>query len=155
MKQLIFSIILVSVISPLSFASNFNSGDKQIDRWLVNIDYVAREDQAQAIQQLAKQFKVSEQKVLKPRMNLELSVADIYAALAIEQSTGAEWEKIIESFRQHRSQGLAKILQLAGMPPHSDEFKQFKALIKKGAPEDDLEADSRNIFKMKKKANGQ
>jgi hypothetical protein len=46
-------------------------------------------------------------------------------------------------------------LQLAGMPPHSDEFKQFKALIKKGAPEDDLEADSRNIFKMKKKANGQ
>ena len=59
MKQLIFSIILVSVISPLSFASNFNSGDKQIDRWLVNIDYVAREDQAQAIQPLAKQFKVS------------------------------------------------------------------------------------------------
>lgn len=155
MKHLFFTLIVICIISPLSVASNFNSGDKQIDRWLVNIDYVARDDQAKAIQQLAKQFNASEQKVMRPRMNLELSVADLYAALAIEQATGADWDKIIESFRQHRSEGLAKILQLAGMPPHSDQFKQFKALVQQGAPKEDLEADSRNIFKQKKKPDAQ
>ncbi|PWK53746.1 hypothetical protein [Pleionea mediterranea] len=151
MKQLIFSFILLCLFSPLTFAANFNTGDKQIDRWLVNIDYVARKDQMQAVKELAKQFKVSEKKIMRSRMNLELSVADLYAVLAIEKATGDDWDKIIESFIQYRRQGLDEILKLAGMPPHSNEFKQFKALIQQGAPKEDLEADSRNIFKKKSK----
>jgi hypothetical protein len=148
-----YVIILLSLLlsGSLYAGPNFKSGDHQIDRWLVNIDYVAQDDNAKAVRSIAKRFGIKEETLSLLRADWEYSVAELYALCAIAEALGLELDKVEKSYRDYSPDQLEAFLKVAGMPPYSDQFKQFKQRVQQGAPQEDLEANKNNIFKQKPK----
>jgi hypothetical protein len=143
---LILTCLLLSFA--LNASPNFKTGDQQIDRWLINIDYVAREDNAKAIRSIARRFGVKAETLSMMRADREYSVAEVYALCAIAEALQLDIEKVEQSYRDYNPKKFQEFLKVAGMPPYSDQFKQFKQRIQQGAPEEDLEANKNNIFKQ-------
>ncbi len=147
MKYLWLSIAFFS----LAYANEIKSGDQQLDRWLVNIDFVHQDNRTEAIEKLAKRFKIKSSVLFETNDHLELGVADLTLVLAIEKVTMTEYGNIVEAFRRYRASGVKAVLQNLGVEPTSLSFTEIKSIIQTHAPEGDPEADSRNRFKMQPK----
>ncbi|WP_144392361.1 hypothetical protein [Pleionea sediminis] len=153
MKTFIIATIAVLGLS-VGFASEkWDSGDKQLDRWLININHVAQGNWLEAIKEQAKTFNVPEERLIETFEMYEFSPADFYLALSIEKVTKTKWEDVVESFRVHRSSGVDKLREIYGLTANSPQFKEVRALIQKGAPEEDLAAEQENIFFKKETKN--
>ncbi len=146
MNRLITALFLLTLCFSALAKDTFKSGDKQVDRWLVNINFVARDNWLEAIKSQAQSFNVKEERLIETYEILELSPADFYVALSIQQITGEKWDDIVDRMMKYQASGVAKVLEVSGIPTHSKEFNQFKKLIQQGAPERDLEAEHNNIF---------
>lgn len=151
MNRLITAVLLLTFCFTAHAKDTFKSGDKQVDRWLVNINFVARDNWLEAIKSQAKSFSVKEEQLVETYEMLELSPADFYVALSIQQITGEKWDDIVDRMMKYQASGVAKVLEVSGIPPHSKQFEQFRQFIQKGAPERDLEAEHNNIFFNSKK----
>ncbi len=141
---------LTMLVSTTAVAEKFNSGDKQIDRWLINIEFVSADKAEEKIKKMSEKFQFDEAKLLELHYELEWSVADLYAGMALKKVSQLSWEEIHLNFNRHRAEGWAAILESLKVDKNSQTFVQFKSLVGEGAPKEDLEADSRNVFKQKK-----
>ncbi|NVJ49255.1 MAG: hypothetical protein HWE13_08075 [Gammaproteobacteria bacterium] len=140
-----FLLCLVSLSLSVS-AIDYRTGDKALDRWLINIDFVAREQQQQAFERLCQEFKVNPELLGSWRDDYELSVAQMTAALVARKILDTDLEATLEQFSKTPVKKYQALLKELGMPEFSDQFKTFRQEIQRRAPEQDLEAESRNIF---------
>lgn len=149
MKYLTLTIALL--FSALLYAGpRFSSGDTQIDRWLINIDYVAQDNFDESIQSVANRFGIKQSRLLDIQADMEYSIAELYMMCAIAESLGMDLGAIEKSYRNYSPKKLHQFLKDSGMPQQSSQFKTFKQLVQQGAPEDDVEKDKNNIFKKKR-----
>lgn len=148
MKHLTLVIALLITASAHA-GPRFKSGDQQIDRWLINIDYVAQDSFDKSIQSVANRFGIKQSRLLEVQAAMEYSIAELYLMCAMAESLGLSLDAVEESYRDYSPKKLHQFLKDSGMPAHSEQFKTFKKRVEQGAPKEDLEADKNNIFKKK------
>jgi hypothetical protein len=141
--------MVVLGLSSLLQAASPNSGDKELDRWLVNIDFVTLDAIAE-IKKMAKRYKIQQKLLTDARDNYEFTIADLHLAGAIYAHAKIDWNIIIKAFANSRSEGVNKIFRYLSIRPKTEEYAAIKSAIKRAAPKGDPEADSRNPFKAKK-----
>ena len=139
-------ILITFCISISAFSADYRTGDAELDRWLVNIDFVNQKDPDQTIAKLSKEFNVDVELIMPWRSQYELSVAQITAAVVANQVLEGDLEATLKHFSKTPVKRYKQMFAEIGLPDFSDQFKQFRAAIAKRAPKKDLEAESRNIF---------
>ncbi|NVJ60708.1 MAG: hypothetical protein HWE27_09960 [Gammaproteobacteria bacterium] len=138
-------ILLISLILGLpgvSFGADFKTGDEQLNRWLINIDFVAQgKDRMKVVESIANQYSTNAEQLGILQENYEFSPGQLHVLLATFQVTEKDWSDLIAEFIRHDPTRYEKFLAAVGISSSSDNLKQFKSLIAKSAPEGDPEAD--------------
>ena len=139
-----FAFVLLLFV-PLQ-AKKYQTGDEQLDRWLVNIDFVAEQDINQYLTELAKKHQLEFGRLVLLRSEYEFSASEICSMIALHKATKRNFDDLIMIFNQYRNQKFDQLLKAAGAEKSTKPFADYRSLIENQAPKRDLEAESRNIF---------
>jgi len=131
-KQLIF-IFLFSILSltPVFGQSaelkyNFNTGDKELDLSLNNINIKAKADINNFISDLSVSYNVEKEKIEKLIKIEKLEPADVMMSVIVADVADKEVEEVVQEYKENKNKGWGVIAKNMGIKPGSKEFHELK-----------------------------
>ena len=121
---LLFFTILLSLHAAEGYTPQ--SGDKELDSLLVEMNIKNKNKQKQFIQLVADEFQVPVEKVAELFTHYEFTVADVLMTLSIADASGQPVNNVSRAYFENRELGWRYVLQQLNIPQRSAGFKQVK-----------------------------
>ncbi len=145
--RLLGLVLSLGLITFNAHAISYKSGDKQLDRWLTQMDETMA-DREKALKQIAVTFKVSNKQLDHLHHNMEWSISDLYLGLATAEVSEQSLETVVIQFDRHRGSGWKAILTQFSITPGSPAFLQLKTIIKQKVDASYREPKADNLFQQ-------
>ncbi|MBI1836136.1 MAG: hypothetical protein HYR91_02605 [Flavobacteriia bacterium] len=142
MKQIIKTLAMLFIVFNMNAQTNFNTGDQDLDKQLVEINNEAKNDLTKFKTDLLNVFKIPFEKtevLLKEKME----PAEILLSAKIASISKKSLDQVITCYKTNKSKGWGYIAKEMGIKPGSPEFHELKKKKEKG--------NSNNKGKGKKK----
>ncbi|MCO7224698.1 hypothetical protein [Pleionea sp. CnH1-48] len=149
MKKL-FLLLVAGLCSITTFANPYLTGNKKLDRNLINIDHEARRDKDKYVKKLKKNFDIKEEQYEELHLEREWSPGDIYLALSIAKVKKVNIDIVQRQFQLHRTKGWSAILKALEIKDSTPAYDKIQSTVKKGTPKRDYEEERLNIYEKHK-----
>jgi hypothetical protein len=103
-----------------------NTGDRQLNSTLEQINIAAKDDPDGFIKQLSSRHNIPEQQLRQAREGYHLGAADLFMAAALAKATHRPVLSVAEKYKQNEGRGWGVIAQDMGIKPGSREFHELK-----------------------------
>jgi hypothetical protein len=108
-----------------------NTGDKEFDITLIQINYIAVGRLNQYINDLSLAFNIPQKRVSRLIYNERIQPADVFMILQTARLSGQPHRKLLSRYKQHRIKGWRAVVKSLGFKPGSKMF----LLIKQDIPQ--------------------
>ena len=128
LNKFLFSFLLTA-LSILSAAAQYNTGDAQLNVSLSNIDANASLDFGAFKTDVSLNYNVSENKIDSWSVDLGMKAGDIYMAVELAKITNKPVDEVVKIYQQNKSKGWGVMAKQLGIKPGSPEFHALKSSL--------------------------
>ncbi|MBS0000822.1 MAG: hypothetical protein KFF73_17705 [Cyclobacteriaceae bacterium] len=130
MKMLAEFVVMVLFIGCFHAKAQYNSGDEDLNKSLVNIDADASINFGAFRADLSGRYNVSDNKIDYLSVNIGMTAGDIYMTLELAKITGKPVDQVVVVYQNNRGKGWGVIAKEMGIKPGSQEFHALKGNAK-------------------------
>lgn len=124
MKKVLIAATLL--ISCLSFGQTLNSGDKDLDATLTNMNTEAKANLSAFKADFVKTYNVTTAKI-DELMKKGMAISDVFMTLEIARIAKKPVDSVVKSYELNKKKGWGAIAKEMGIKPGSPEFHQLKS----------------------------
>jgi hypothetical protein len=126
-----FTCVFVVAVFGTASASLFDTGDKDLDENLEQLNVEAKKDLEGFGLDMSVQFGVEKEKIEAAIQVDKMEPAEVYFALKLAIFCGKSFETVMSIHKNNRGKGWGVVAQALGIKPGSDSFKRLKESVGK------------------------